>query len=136
MELLTKEMERARRIRNSYITKVRFCENVLMKRDFNKWDIVTLRDISSTGLLFNYDQRIPINSKIEFKIMMPFSEIIYCYGRVCRIEGVGILQKNTIKNSVFGIGVKFTTIENYQQKLLDRFAEKIKDLDLMFEDNF
>ena len=118
------ELERAKRIEKTYITKIRFCKNDLERRDFTKWDIVTLRNISSTGLLFNYDKRIMISSEMAFKIMMPFTESLYCHGRVCRIDHFNSYRRELDRNSVFGIAVKFTIIDNVTQKLINHFIEE------------
>jgi len=52
-----------------------------------KYDIVTLRNLSAGGLLFNYDKVVEVGTYLEFTIHFPEVEHpVHCKGEVVRIE--------------------------------------------------
>jgi hypothetical protein len=52
-----------------------------------KYDIVTLRNLSAGGLLFNFDKVVEVGTYLEFTIHFPEVERpVHCRGEVVRIE--------------------------------------------------
>ena len=76
--------------------------------------------------MFNYPQKVQINTIVEFKIMTPFAEEIHCRGRVCRIEEKSLSETGTNKAFVNGIGAEFIQTEKSMNKLINNFSEKFK----------
>jgi len=117
--------ERAKRIKRNFIARIRLYHNNTGQKDAPKWNIVTMQNLSSTGILFNYNQKIPINTVLEFIISLPFNNNVHCLGVVRRIEGPP-LTKKTKKFYVYRIAAYFIKLDTHIKESLDNFAEEIE----------
>ena len=52
-----------------------------------RWSFVTIRDLSSNGVMFTYDRPVYEGMRLHFKIDFP-DRMIQCGGRVVRIGGL------------------------------------------------
>ena len=83
------------------------------------WDIVTVRDLSAGGVLFNYDKKLEEGLAVDFKINFPWSEEqIVCGAKVVRVgpsAGYG----------VFAIAAVFTEISEEDKRGIEEIAAKL-----------
>lgn len=116
--------ERARRIHRSYMARIRFRDELTLpgiKRQ--SWNIVTVRNISSSGILFNFDQSIPLGTIIEFKITMPFVEF-ECTGEICRLDQEKVNPMTEQHRVIIrGAAARFIDVDEETKKMIDEFAE-------------
>ena len=122
MEDVFSRIKRAKRIQHEFTTRICFDEDGSNLENLSKWNIVTLRNLSSTGIMFNYDRFIPIDTVIEFIMTLPFSKDIYSLGKVCRV-----LEPSTNKElkeiSIYGIGVQFIELDTRIRKSIDAYSK-------------
>lgn len=112
MEFLEKRKDK--RIKHPFVTRVRPSKNINGADISTSWDIVTMKDISPSGMCFNYTKKIPVGTELEFKITLPLHEQpIKCAGKVCRIdEDVGQGGKiSSAKILVYRIAVCFKDMD-------------------------
>lgn len=117
-----KERREHKRITKSFMSWLRFVPDAHKDKSFAypvAWDIVTTRDLSAGGMLFNYDKRIDIGIGARFKIIFPFANhLIECTGKVIRDEKVDSFKYP----SVYRIAVQFENISSLNKKLIDKIA--------------
>ncbi|MDP8258359.1 MAG: PilZ domain-containing protein [Candidatus Aadella gelida] len=84
---------------------------------FPGWDIVNVQDLSAGGILFNYDDRIAEDSKLEFKLNIPtIDKPVGCVGKVvCAIK-----EPNSSRVRIASV---FTEIDFVTKDEINRFAE-------------
>lgn len=84
-----------------------------------KWDIVTLRNLSAGGILFNYDGRLPEERSIDLKINVPgISDPLICEARIIRIEP-------PVDYGITPIAAVFTRISPEDREYLKEIAGRI-----------
>ena len=123
--MLFQQPERAKRIKRNFITRIRRYQNNMDQKDASKWNIVITQNLSSTGILFNYNQKIPINTVLEFIISLPFNNNVHCLGVVRRIEGPPSTKK-TKKFNIYRIAAYFIKLDIHIKESIDNFAEEIE----------
>ena len=112
---------RAKRLLHNFVVRFRFHHKQIDKKEPFKWDIVSIQNLSSSGILFNYNQKIPLKTIMEFKISLPFEDgLIHCLGVVCRMEEPPP-TKRTQKIPIYKIAAYFTEIDNNTQAKMDHF---------------
>ncbi|MBC8205986.1 MAG: PilZ domain-containing protein [Kiritimatiellales bacterium] len=72
--------ERAPRVPRSFA--VRISEDISTENVH--WDMVTAKNLSASGILFNYDRYIEPGTRIRFKISLPVCDAVECEGEVVR----------------------------------------------------
>ena len=114
---------RAKRIQRGFTTRIRFAKNESNHENASKWNIVKLRNLSSTGMMFNYNQLIPVDTVLEFIMTLPFAKDIQCLGGVCRV-----LEPPTNKEFkgivIYGIAVQFIELDTRVRESIDAYAKK------------
>ena len=116
--------KRARRIQRKFITKIRIYQDKSRPDDSPNWNLVTTRDLSSSGIFFNYDQKIPIGTILEFNMTLPFAENVHCLGKVRRIEKEAPAKTSIQKIPVYGIAAHFINLDRFIRESLESFAKK------------
>ncbi len=124
METDLANKKRARRIQRKFITKIRIYQGTSKPDDSSNWNLVTTRDLSSSGILFNYNQKIPMGTILEFSMTLPFAENVHCLGKVRRIEKEQPAKAGLQKIPVYGIGVHFINLDRFIKESLESFAKK------------
>lgn len=71
---------RAPRVAKSFMVRI----NEDPFAEVPRWNIVTARDISASGILFNYDRYMEPGSRVQFKISLPVCGTVVCEGEVVR----------------------------------------------------
>ena len=121
---MSQQRKRAKRIERNFFTRIRIHHSNLDQESSTKWDIVTTQNLSSSGILFNYNQKIPVNTILEFKISFPFDDDVHCLGVVRRIEQSPPF--NRIKNvSVYRIAAYIVNLDIRTKAIIDNLAEKL-----------
>lgn len=107
---------RARRIDRAYVARIR-------KEKSGEWEMVALRNISETGILFNYGRVLEIGRELSFSIVLPFSAIpAECGGKIVRVKDEtrpGALVKT------YTVGVSFSGLDETSRKGLRQYGEQI-----------
>lgn len=80
MSLNSKFNNRAPRIARPFT--VRICEDISAPQA--RWDIVMAKDLSASGILFNYDRYLDPGIRVRFRIALPVCEPVECEGEVVR----------------------------------------------------
>ena len=84
-----------------------------------KWDIVTVRNLSAGGVLFNYDKELTEGRIVDFKINFPgCKDPIVCVAKIIRIEA-------PVDYGILPTAVFFAEISEKDKKAIDRLASKL-----------
>jgi len=87
------------------------------ERNIPGWDIVTLRNLSAGGAIFNYNRRLDVGSLLDFKVDFPIGENpITCSAKVIRVD-------EPFFPPTFGIATEFTSIEGRSRELISRAGD-------------
>ncbi|MFH1287210.1 MAG: PilZ domain-containing protein [bacterium] len=124
MDSLSLQKTRAQRIHKSFTARFRVCRGESYLDASAKWNIATIKNLSSTGTLLNYNEKIPINTELELNIALPFvNESVHCFGRVCRVDEDHQYVVGLRKVPVYGIGVYFKVLDGNVKARIDNFAK-------------
>ncbi|MCK5450722.1 MAG: PilZ domain-containing protein [Candidatus Omnitrophica bacterium] len=106
-----------KRIQKPFIVRFRVKPEKDLGGFFPGWDIVTAQNLSAGGILFNYDQRIELTSKLDLKINFPTMRgIIDCSGKVLRMD--------EIPNSArIRVAVIFADLNPRDKKDIEEYSE-------------
>jgi hypothetical protein len=87
------------------------------------WDIVTMKDLSISGMLFNYAKKIPVGEMLELNISLPTSpESIHCIGQVCRVDERQAHKISTAQISIYFIAVVFKDMDAVKQEAIKKIC--------------
>jgi len=111
------ETLRAKRIDRSYFTRI-------LTDAGGEWEIVSVRDISESGILFNYGGVLKVGSELSLSIRIPFSSTpAMCKGEVVRISDE---TRPTATMKRYAVGVSFSEMDEENRTGLreqgDRFG--------------
>lgn len=113
----------ATRVKGGFTVSVRY------KLDSPEWDLVTLRDVSSSGMLFNCNQVNAPQGILEIKIhFLPeelseeLSEEVRFYCEVVRIEGNPCREPQRDYN-IYGVAVEFKDPTDELRRRINSFVE-------------
>ncbi len=97
----------------------KFMARVRVNKDA-RWEIVVLKNLSASGTLFLYGQRLKIGSLVELRINFPFYQksIIATVARTVRVE-------SQAHASLFRVAVEFTEIGKDEQSSIDKAANDL-----------
>ena len=110
------ERRRHKRIKKSFIAKFKFRPLPGQSID-SEWNMVTIRNISAGGILFNFNRKINLGSILEFEINFPASKApIKCAGRVLRVETPKTM-------SLFHVATIFVKINDKDKDLINKAAD-------------
>ncbi len=108
--------KRAKRIDRSYVTRIQRGHN-------GEWELVTVCNISESGILFNYGQALEIGRELSFSMILPFSASpVVCRGKVVRVKDES-RSGSSIKP--YTIGVAFSGLDATTRTGLRRYGEQI-----------
>lgn len=81
------------------------------------WEIVLLKNLSASGCLFQYSERLAVGTIIELRINFPFYQksIIATVARTIRVE-------SQTRSPLFRVAVEFTSIGKEEQSSIDKAA--------------
>ena len=117
------EKRKDKRVKRSCTVKVRSFQKRMDIGQSSGWEIVTMKDLSASGMLFTHTKKIPVGEILEFSISLPSSlEPIHCLGQVCRV-----LERQTSKISVayipvYTIAVFFKDIDASKQEAIKKIC--------------
>lgn len=113
------ERRQYKRIKKPFVTRFQILSEKGDGRVFPGWDMVTTQNLGAGGILFNYDEKIKLNSALEFKINFPtLNYPIDCKGRVVRVE-------EAPHSSRVRIAAVFTDMNDNEKNEVNRFAEEV-----------
>jgi len=94
----SEKKQRARRIDRAYVTRIQ-------KEHNGAWEQVSVRNISESGILFNYGQVFQTGRELSFSITFPFSATpVTCRGKVVRAKD----ESRGAAIKTYTIGVTFS----------------------------
>jgi hypothetical protein len=120
------EKRKFKRIKRPFTAKIRlYSQGGSKEAGSVKWDIVTMKNLSATGMSFNYTKELPVQTVLEFNISVPFiKEPIHCIGQVCRIDRTQVDNSKPLRIPVYWIAVQFKDIDETKKEALVKFSEK------------
>jgi len=87
------------------------------------WDMVTTRDLSAGGILFNYDKQVGIGIGAKFKVVFPFADhLIECTGKVIRDEEVSTVSMP--HTDLHRVAAQFGSIKESDACLIEKIANQ------------
>ena len=124
------EKRQFKRIKRTFTARIRTLQSEDAKKEAVKWNIVTMKDLSASGLSFNYTSKIPLETSLELNISLPFvKDAICCSGEVCRIdERQPVNSMVTITKPripVYFIAAYFTQMPNSQKEALENYINNL-----------
>lgn len=106
---------RAKRIDHQFMTRIQ-------KPAGDKWEIVPVHNISSSGIFFNYPEALTADSELSLRITLPFVESpVECRGTVVRVEK---RSRPGATVPVYGIGAVFSGLDETARRQVDEYAGK------------
>jgi hypothetical protein len=111
--------EREQRISRTFTVRI----NADVTAPEPRWDIVTAKDLSASGVLFNYNRYIEPGTQINFKISLPFNTGIECVGEVVRNMTGTPLWSGRAAEAVCGVAVVFSELAEEDQIAMREFLE-------------
>lgn len=118
-------INRAKRVQQKFIIRFRFYNDNSNHGNSFKWNIVTVRNLSSNGISFNYHRKIPLHTQVEFKMSLPFAEDFHCLGKVVRIDKEKHSETKFKKIPVYGVAVSFTKMDHFVKVAIHNFANEV-----------
>jgi hypothetical protein len=111
---MAEEKRRYKRIDGKFVA--RFHVRPHQPDSEKKWDIVTLRNLSGGGILFNYDGRLPEERTIDLKVNVPgIAEPLICEARIIRVDP-------QVDYGITPIAAVFTRISSRDRERLEELA--------------
>lgn len=106
------------RIKRHFVVRLRIRPGQTQAESLTSWNIVTVRDLSAGGILFNYDKEIEIGTLIDLKINFPLLITpIDCVAKVVRIEKPSL-------RAIVHIAAVFVDIGKKEKELVEKAAEE------------
>jgi hypothetical protein len=89
-----------------------------------RWDIVTAKNLSASGILFNYDRYLEPGSRLRFRIALPVCEPVECEGEVIR----NIMGKSPgygrSEQVVCAVAASFKNISANDRQMMEEFLTR------------
>ena len=108
---------RAPRVARSFMVRI----NDNPSAEHPQWNIVMAKDVSASGILFNYDHYLEPDSLVQFKLSLPGCGTIECDGVVVRNEVGSTEVMNRTMPAVCGVAANFHEISEEDQKAMQMF---------------
>lgn len=106
-----------KRIRKQFILRFKIRSGPDHEEVHNGWDMVTLKDLSAGGILFNYNEEIEIGTIIDIKLNFPMSKVpIICTGKIIRNDKIPHI-------SLVRVAAVFLDIDDNMKELVKKAAE-------------
>jgi hypothetical protein len=114
----THERRKHKRIKKNFIARFNLSNDGISVYDSGNWEMVTTQNLGAGGVLFNYNQEIPIGSLVDMFINFPqIMKPVHCTGKVLRID-------NPKPFSIFKIAANFIDISEQDKQQIDKSAEE------------
>ena len=111
-----KERRECRRIERGFLTRLKIMPSKLNKLKEAFWDLITAKNLSAGGLLFNYYKQVPVGVEIKLRIVFPLADSpIECTGKVVRSQKI---IDNGIK-SAYRIAAEFEDIDEKAKRSIN-----------------
>ena len=111
-----KEKRAYRRIDKSFLTRLKIMPSKINKLKETFWDLITTKNLSAGGLLFNYYKDVPVGAEIELRIVFPLADRpIECIGKVVRSQKI---IDNGVK-SAYRIAAQFEDINEQDKRSIN-----------------
>ena len=115
------EINRAKRIKRPFLVNVRALQKESKSEKSPGWDMVIVRDLSSSGISFKFNKEIALGTDLEFNIRLPISaEPLYCRGLVWRVDKESI---KTTAGHIYIIAAHFTEMDSDKKEAIDRLSQ-------------
>jgi uncharacterized protein (UPF0254 family) len=102
-----------------YIARFRVKQYKGLDMPLTNWDVVALKDISTGGMVFNYNNNLGIDTHLDLKINISKSvPTINCVGKITRIQ-------QSQPDSMFRTATEFTEISEKEKEMINKMTEGI-----------
>lgn len=106
-----------KRIRKRFVLRFKIKPANDREEVHNGWNMVTSKDLSAGGILFNYDKEIEVGTLIDIKLNFPMSEVpITCTGEIIR-------NNNVPSTPLVRVAAIFLDIDDNMKELVKKAAE-------------
>ncbi len=110
------QKQRAKRIDRSYATRIR-------EERSGEWELVTVRNISETGILFNHHRSLVVGSELVLSIGLPFSASpVVCRAKAVRVQDD---RRPGVALKPYAIGAAFSDLSETMRKGLRDYGNQI-----------
>jgi hypothetical protein len=88
------------------------------------WEMVTMQNLSATGILFTTTEKLPTGIMLEFMISSPKRpDPIYCVGQVIRVEESQRDKLCVSQITIYSVAVFFINISTDNQEAIKKICE-------------
>ena len=116
-------IDRALRVARPFT--VRICRD--LSAEHARWDIVTAKDLSASGVLFNYDTYLEPGTRVEFRIALPVCEPVECEGEVVRNMTGQARGYGNATPAVCAIAAEFRDLSEQDQQIMTDFLSQYEE---------
>jgi len=118
------ERRKHKRIKRTCTVRIRPFQEGMDASRSARWDMVTMQNLSASGILFTSTEKLPLGAMLEFNISSPFSaEPIHCIGQVGRVEERQSSKISVAQISVYSIAVFFKNINADKQEAIKKICD-------------
>ncbi len=101
------------------MARLKIRSDEVQEMEYDDWDSVTLHNLSTGGIFFNYKKDLGLDMLLDLKIYVPNAVIVLnCIGKVIRIDK----PRHT---SMYGIEIKFTEIGEQEKEIINTTVEEL-----------
>lgn len=111
------------RLNHPFVSKFRVADKTSPLYTEN-WDMVRIRNISAGGLSFNYNNKIPVGTILEFNLQ--FVGVVKCMCTVCRIDEPDPNQKSLGRILIYNIAAKYIDITDEQREAINKLVKEFQ----------
>lgn len=117
------ERRKHKRIRRTCTIRVRPLQEGVSADKAAAWEVVTMQNLSASGMLFTSTKKISEGSLFEFNISSPFiAQPIYCFGQVIRVEERQSSKISVAQIPVYSISVFFKNIDSDKEEAIKKMC--------------
>ncbi|NQT90072.1 MAG: PilZ domain-containing protein [Candidatus Omnitrophica bacterium] len=117
------EKRKYRRLKKQFVVRLRFHSKSRIAI-FGEYDMVSVRNISAGGALFNYDRKIRLGETITMGMQFPMlKEPIRCTGEIVRVESPSSSGDTSVL-PVYFIAIRFIATSEEETRAIDSFVKK------------
>jgi hypothetical protein len=116
---MSHERRKHKRIEKQFIARFQVRPHECSTEAFKGWDMVTVRNLSSGGVSFNYDKDLGVGSVLDFKVNFPdYEPPISCLAKILRVEDAPY--------GLFHIAAEFSSVDEKEKKMIEGLADELE----------
>lgn len=112
--------ERDPRIEKPFVVRV----SEKFSSEQERWDIVTAKNLSASGILFNYRRQLEPGTRLCFRISLPLVDPVECEGEVVRNVEAEWRDAGAVAPPVCAVAAVFHNLSNDDRRILAGFLNQ------------